>query len=256
MTLVDTPGVGGILRQHTTTTVRFLGLTDAVIFVTDASQELTAPEVDFLEQAKEVCPAVLVVATKIDLYLEWQRILDRNRRHLAERGVDLQPIPVSSTLRMEALDRDDPVLEAESGIPDLLATIHDQVLEGAKRRSAARAVDELRWGLHRLLEPIDAELTILDDPATAADELARLQGIADRLKELQEAGSRWSTLLNDGFTDLRSEVDYRLRTAVRTLLAKVDRRLEPGSRLRLGPLRSGGPGGHEHHGRGSVRRHR
>jgi len=167
-----------------------------------------------------------VVVTKIDLYLEWRRILDRNRQHLAERGVDLQPIPVSSTLRMEALDRDDPDLEAESGIPDLLATIRGQVLEGAKRRSAARAVDELRWGLHRLLEPIEAELTILDDPATANDGLARLQGIADRLKELQEAGSRWSTVLNDGFTDLRSEVDYRLRTAVRTLLAKVDHQLE------------------------------
>jgi hypothetical protein len=226
LTLVDTPGVGGILRQHTTTTMRFLGLADAVIFVTDASQELTAPEIDFLEQAREACPTVLVVVTKTDLYPEWRRILERNELHLATRGVDVQPIPVSSTLRMEGLDRSDPGLQEESGIPDLLTTIRNQVLEGARRRSAARAVDELRWGLHRLLEPIAAELAILDDPGAAEEGLARLRSMQDQLKTLQEAGSRWSTLLNDGFTDLRSEVDYRLRTAVRGLLTKVDTQLE------------------------------
>jgi hypothetical protein len=226
LTLVDTPGVGGILRQHTTTTMRFLGLVDAVIFVTDASQELTAPEIDFLEKAREACPTVLVVVTKTDLYPEWQRIVERNEQHLAGRGVDVQPIPVSSTLRMEGLDRGEPGLHEESGIPDLLATIRGQVLEGAGRRSAARAVDELQWGLHRLLEPIAAELAILDDPAAAEAGLARLRSMQDQLKTLQEVGSRWSTVLNDGFTDLRSEVDYQLRTAVRALLTKVDTQLE------------------------------
>ncbi|MDH3397942.1 MAG: dynamin family protein [Acidimicrobiia bacterium] len=226
LTLVDTPGVGGLLQQHTATTLRFLSLADAVIFVTDASQELMETEIAFLEQARVACPAVLVVVTKIDLYPDWRRILEIDRQHLAVRGVDLEPIPVSSALRMEALDRADPDLEQESGIPDLLATIRRQIFEGAKRRSAQRAVDELRWGLSRLLDPIEAELAILDDPDAAEAGLARLRAMHDQLKTLQEAGSRWSTLLNDGFTDLRSEVDYLLRTAVRTLLTKVDTQLE------------------------------
>lgn len=224
--LVDTPGVGGLLQQHTAATLRFLGLTDAVIFVTDASQELTQPEIEFLEQARRTCPTVLVALTKIDLYPEWQRILEIDRRHLAGRDVSLEPTPVSSTLRMAALDRADPNLESESGIPDLLEAIRRQVLDGAKSRSARRAVDELRWGLTRLLEPIEAELAILEDPESAEAGMARLRAMGDQLKTLQEAGSRWSTLLNDGITDLRSEVDYHLRTAVRTLLARVDTQLE------------------------------
>ena len=226
LTLVDTPGVGGLIYQHTATTLRFLSLADAVIFVTDASQELTEPEIAFLEQARGVCPVVLVVVSKIDLYPEWRRILEIDSQHLTRRGVDLEPIPVSSALRMEALDRADSDLESESGIPDLLDTIRLRVLDGAKRRSARRAVDELRWGLNRLLEPIEAELAILDDPDAAESGLARLRAMQDQLKTLQEAGSRWSTLLNDGFTDLRSEVDYRLRTAVRGLLTRVDTQLE------------------------------
>lgn len=226
LTLVDTPGVGGLLRQHTATTLRFLGLADAVIFVTDASQELTAPEVDFLQDAREVCPAVLVAVTKTDLYPEWERILEQNRQHLTAKGVETHLIPVSSTLRMEAMGRDDPDLETESGVLDLLVEIQRRVVDHAKVRSATRAVEELRWALGRLLEPIDTELGILADPDAAAALLDRLRSMQDRLKELQQAGSRWSTLLNDGFTDLRSEVDYRLRTVVRTLLTKVDTQLE------------------------------
>ena len=226
LTLVDTPGIGGLLQQHTATTLRFLGLADAIIFVTDASQELTEPETAFLQQALTACPEVLVVVTKVDLYPEWQRILEIDRRHLAGRGITHNPIPVSSALRIEALSRTDPDLEHESGIPDLHTTIRLQVIDGAKRRSARRATDELRWGLNRLLEPIETELSILDDPQAAEAGMARLQAMADQLKKLQEAGSRWSTLLNDGFTDLRSEVDYQLRTAVRTLLTNVDAELE------------------------------
>lgn len=226
LTLVDTPGIGGLLQQHTATTLRFLGLADAIIFVTDASQELTEPEIAFLQQALTACPEVLVVVTKVDLYPEWQRILEIDRRHLNGRGITHNPIPVSSALRIEALSRTDPDLEHESGIPDLQTTIRLQVIDGAKRRSARRATDELRWGLNRLLEPIETELSILDDPQAAEAGMARLQATADQLKKLQEAGSRWSTLLNDGFTDLRSEVDYQLRTAVRTLLTNVDAQLE------------------------------
>jgi hypothetical protein len=226
LTLVDTPGIGGLLQQHTATTLRFLGLADAIIFVTDASQELTEPETAFLQQAQTACPEVLVVITKTDLYPEWRRILEIDRRHLAGCGIDLNPIPVSSALRIEALSRTDPDLEHESGIPDLHTTIRLRVLDGAKRRSVRRATDELRWGLNRLLEPIETELSILDNPQAAEAGMARLQAMADQLKKLQEAGSRWSTLLNDGFTDLRSEVDYQLRTAVRTLLTNVDVQLE------------------------------
>jgi hypothetical protein len=225
-TLVDTPGVGGFLREYTASTLRFLGLADAVLFITDASQEMTASEIAFLEQAREVCPHLLVAITKTDLYPEWRRIVERDRQHLAARSLDLDVFSVAAALRMEALSRRDDDLDDESGVPALLAEIRGRILEGAKARSALRAVQELRWVLDRLLQPVETELAILEDPAAAEQALDRLRATQKRLQQLQEAGARWSTVLNDGFTDLRSGADLGLRAAVRSLLTHVDARLE------------------------------
>jgi hypothetical protein len=225
-TLVDTPGIGGFLQEHTAATLRFLGLADAVVFVTDASQELTAPEVAFLEQARQACPNLLVAVTKTDLYPEWRRIVERDRQHLVARGVDAEVFTVAAALQMAALARRDDGLADESGVPALLAEFRARILEGAKRRSALRAVEELRWALERLLQPVEAEIAILEDPGAAEQMMNGLRSVQERLKQLQEAGARWFTILNDGFTDLRSSVDLSLRTAVRSLLAQVDARLE------------------------------
>jgi GTP-binding protein EngB required for normal cell division len=225
-TLVDTPGIGGFLREHASATLRFLGLADAVVLVTDASQELTAPEMAFLEQVRQVCPHLMVVVTKTDLYPEWRRIVERDRQHLAARGVDTDLLTVSAALRMESLSRNDESLEGESGVPALLAAFRSRILEGAKQRSAQRAVGELQWALDRLLQPVEAELAILEDPAAAEQAMNGLRATAERLRQLQEAGARWATVLNDGFTDLRSANDLGLRTATRALLADMDARLE------------------------------
>src|SRR5918997_535761 len=49
--LVDTAGVGGVGAQRALRTVDLLPTADAVLVVSDASQEFTAPEMAFLEQA-------------------------------------------------------------------------------------------------------------------------------------------------------------------------------------------------------------
>jgi predicted GTPase len=67
LTLVDTPGVGGLGSVHNAVTVASLPQAHAVVFVTDASQELTAAEIRFLRTVKELCPTIVIVLTKIDL---------------------------------------------------------------------------------------------------------------------------------------------------------------------------------------------
>ena len=47
--------------------------------MTDASQELTAPELDFLKTAVGRCPMAAVVVTKTDLYLHWRRMVELDR---------------------------------------------------------------------------------------------------------------------------------------------------------------------------------
>jgi hypothetical protein len=226
LTLVDTPGVGGLLDQHASATLRFLRLADAVIFVTDASQELTAPEVAFLERARSNCADVVVVVTKIDLYPAWSKIVNLDREHLRERGLDIEPVAVSAAAHVAGRDRRLIELEVESGIPRLRDHLVHSVMEGARERAREHATTEARWAVQRLREPLAAELTALDDPDRAGEVAERLRAAEQQLAALQAGGARWSTVLNDGFTDLRSDVDHRLRSQIRIVLAELDERIE------------------------------
>jgi predicted GTPase len=68
LTLVDTPGVGGLDSAQGNMTLGTIATARAALFVTDAAQELTAPELYFLRRAVERCPTVVCVVTKIDLH--------------------------------------------------------------------------------------------------------------------------------------------------------------------------------------------
>ena len=82
-----------------------LNLAEALIFVTDASQELTRAEITFLQTAQARCPKIICVVTKTDLHAEWRRIVELDRGHLADAGLDVPLVPVSSFLRMRAAAR-------------------------------------------------------------------------------------------------------------------------------------------------------
>ena len=56
LALVDTPGVGGLHSVHGAATMAALGTAEVVIFVTDASQELSAVEVEVLRIAAATLP--------------------------------------------------------------------------------------------------------------------------------------------------------------------------------------------------------
>jgi predicted GTPase len=77
LSFIDTPGVGGLDSAQGNLTLAMLPLAGAALFVTDAAQELTAPEVDFLRRTLERCPRAFCVVTKTDLYAEWRRIVGR-----------------------------------------------------------------------------------------------------------------------------------------------------------------------------------
>src|SRR5438067_184959 len=103
LVLVDTPGVGGLGSAHGAATMAAIAGADAVVLVSDTAQEYTKPELDFLATAMQVCPNVVAVLTKIDLYPAWRRIADLDRAHLATAGVTTKLIPISSAVRQLAL---------------------------------------------------------------------------------------------------------------------------------------------------------
>jgi hypothetical protein len=218
LSIVDTPGVGGLDSAQGNLTLATLSLAGAALFVTDAAQELTEPEVDFLRRLLERCPRAFCVITKTDLHGEWRRIADLNRGHLERAGLDVPIVAVSSFLRMRAQARDSTELNEESGFPQLVDLLRRDVLGQAAGNRLAAAKSELSFVVAQLRERVEAEHAVAAAPA-AAPEVARRYAEKSR-RSAWLAGGSWQTVLGDGIQDLTADVEHDLRERLRLMVRR------------------------------------
>lgn len=235
LVLVDTPGVGGLGSRHGTATMGALPLADAVLFVTDASQELTAPEVEFLRNARQMCPNVVMVLTKIDFYPEWRRIQEIDQGHLTRLGLEAPIVPVSSTLHGHAVRLGDDALDQESGFPALLAHLRDDIVGRSEELVLNTARSELQDVVGQLELQFETEKRALDDPDQAARLVTQLEAAKEKALLLKTMSARWQTTLNDGVTDLTTNVDHDLRTRIRRITQQADEAIEQGDPAEMWP---------------------
>lgn len=226
LVLVDTPGMGGLGAGHAAATQAFLPFADGLILVSDASAELSAPEIEFMRAAAELCPTVMFVQTKIDLHPEWQRIFDLNKAHLDRAGLAVPMLATSATLRMEALARGDRDLNDRSGYSALITTLVDRVVNPAKASAKQRSVQDVANVASMLRATLSEEQAALSDPAERERALARLQKATAALDHLRGPGSKWQIALNDGIGDLSSGVMHRMRGDFRSVTEEFDERIE------------------------------
>jgi len=231
LVLIDTPGVGGLGSAHATASLGALSVADAAIFVSDASQEYTQTEMDFLAQAVEMCPRVICVLTKTDFYPSWRRVLELNEDHLRRAGHDLSILAVSSPLRIEAIRRNDKEINRESGFPALIDAVNSDVVARAFALNCERALRELLAVVEQLVGQFEAEASVLDDPERRAELVERLEDAKARSERLRSQGSKWNTTLNDGVGDLTSNVDFDFRQRMRIVATEADAAIEAGDPL-------------------------
>nr|WP_231134474.1 dynamin family protein [Motilibacter deserti] len=213
---VDTPGVG-LESAHAQLALGTLAMAEGVLFVTDAAQEMTEPELRFLETVCSRSSTVMCVVTKADLYPEWRRIVDLNRKRVAEAGLDVRVVGVSSFLRLRAAARRDAGLNAESGYPAVLEFLRTAVLERAGAALAAGVEAEVGFVLDQLRIQLAAEQSVLEVPTRAADVVHRLSADAARTKNLHDPTAGWQRALADGIEDLIANVLHDLQNRLRQL---------------------------------------
>ena len=211
LVLVDTPGLGGLDSAIGAATLGTLGRADAILFVSDASQELTATELAVLQQARRRCPAVALVLTKVDINPAWRKVHLLDAEHLAVADAnDVRVFPVATPLWD---------LGAESGLEDLRTFLLVDVMGGADALASDAAMVELREVADHLDAGLLAEEEALDGGEAA---VAALEEAVARSRRLQETGARWKVALEDGFSDLGADADHELRAAMRHLLADAE----------------------------------
>jgi hypothetical protein len=226
--LVDTPGVGGLSSVHGAATTAALPTADAVLLVSDASQEYTAPELEFLGHAASVCPNVACVLTKNDLYPDWERIADLDRAHLDDAGISAELFAVSSTLRWHAVLNADTEANQESGFPALVGYLRKRVLGQADRLARRSTVHDVLAVTDQIAGTLRAELAAARDPAGVAELVAGLTAAQERATALKERSARWQVTLNDGIADLNADIDHDLRDRMRDITRAAEQEIDDG----------------------------
>jgi hypothetical protein len=226
--IVDTPGVGGLNSVHGAATMSALPTADAVLLVSDASQEYTAPELEFLSRAVRLCPNVACVLTKTDLYPEWRRIAELDRGHLRTAGVDAELIAVSSQVRWQAVTTGDLDLNAESGFAELEEYLVRRVLGHADLLSRRSTVHDVLAVTDQICDSLRAERAARSDPARAQEIVRELTGAQGRAAALKERSARWQHTLNDGVTDLNADIDHDLRDRMREVMRLAEEEIDGG----------------------------
>ncbi|MFE1665415.1 dynamin family protein [Microbacterium sp. P02] len=225
--LVDSPGVGGVESTRSVSTLAALSTAHAVLLVSDASQEYTEPEVQFLRHALRVSPNVAAVLTKTDIYPAWRHIEHIDRSHLGDVG-EIPMFAVSSDLRMLAAQEQDRELNEESGFPALVAHLRRDVLGKAEIVHQRGAVHDLASVADQLAITVSTELNALLHPEDTPRMIAQLEEARTRADEFRSRSSRWQVSLSDGIADLIADTEHDLRDRLRKVQREAEVAIDEG----------------------------
>lgn len=222
LTFIDTPGVGGHGQPHLSATLGLLPEADALLMISDTSQEFTEPELTFIRQAVEICPLTSILATKTDLYPHWREIVAANTNHLQRAGIDAAITPVSSVLRSHAITLNDKELNEESNFPELVKFLSDKVMSRETDRVRDHVINEIRAAAEHLALTAGSELEALNDPDTREKLTTELERRKQEAQDALTQTALWQQVLNDGIADLTADIDHDLRNRFRHITAHTE----------------------------------
>lgn len=229
VSLLDTPGAGGLDPAHAAVALDAVERATALLFVADASAPLSQPELDFLVRAAQRVNTVVFALTKVDAFGGWRRIAEDNQALLRARAPRFATAPwfgvsarlAETALQLPATDR--AALAEASNIAALQHALielagHGHQLQLANVLRAARA--ELR----RQGETAAQKLRAVEaDPSETARVRAQRAALAARKRT---ESRQWALLLNAETQRARVEVVGLLRTRVNALQTQLGERID------------------------------
>jgi hypothetical protein len=224
ITLVDTPGVGGLNGGHSAATLAFLPFADAVLFVSDATAELSAAELEWFGAAVERCKVTIPVLTKTDLVPAWRTVHELDTAHLRAVGSTSTVLTCSARAYETGARLDDADLRGSSGVPALRTLLATRVADPARHRAEKAVRGQARLLARAMMEQVRTEALLDADPAAATRQA--VIAAQQRLVHLKGPGSKWVQALNDASSDIANASSFQFRAAMRDLGQGLDRRVE------------------------------
>jgi len=216
--LVDTPPIsGGLASAEAILVLGEIRQARAVIFCTDSSQELTAPELEFIEAARRLCPSLVVCQTKTDLYPEWSRLRDINQGRLRDIGATGEVVAVSSSLRQRGVRLDDEEILEQSGYPTLSQFLVHDVLGGATALLIRNLAENAAHACTQMAEPLAVELQALQQPAEIAALRERAELASQRVVAFSSGDGSWERVLKRELRRINDDSRYNVQVALKEL---------------------------------------
>ena len=238
VTLVDSPGVGGLSRAHGQIALSVLGGAEAGLMVVDGGSPISAPELEFLTQALERVDDLVIALNRIDSQHGWQvvmreteALLDQHAPGRASGAV----FPVSARMKSRA-DRlrelggsPEPLsdeLEIDSGVPSLARRLG----WWAGSRSGAFRAARLCRASERIVQRLRAleRETVVARDASDQELAARLERKIEARAGLARTLPTTRRHLANDFRLLQREVDASATARVTSLRREFDRRVAEG----------------------------
>jgi hypothetical protein len=225
LSLVDTPGTGGLDPMHAEVALDAVERATALLFVVDASAPFAKPELDFLIEASKRVNFVVFALTKTDAYPGWRTIWADDRAQLqahAPRFASAPWYPVSARLAELAMTmpgatgnndaateliRESRIAELQHGLIDLAGKGH--LLQQVNVLRAIRSeIIRLDLQLGDRMKATDP------DPADMDKAIQERKALANRKRT---ESRQWSLALSTETQRARVEATGRLRTYVSSL---------------------------------------
>jgi Dynamin family len=238
LTLVDTPGVGGLDSLHAEIALDAVERATALLFVVDASAPFSQPELNFLIEASKRVNFVLFALTKTDAYPGWRTILADNKGQLqahAPRFGTAPWFPVSARLAEVALTLPQQAsadLVRESRIAELQHALVDLAGKGHLLQQA-NVLRSIRSEVVRMDQEIGDRMKATD-PDPAEIERAKTERSAVATRKRTES-RQWSLALSTETQRARVEATSRLRGYITALQESFMTRIDKGDDLKNMP---------------------
>ncbi|WP_207630580.1 MULTISPECIES: dynamin family protein [unclassified Actinopolyspora] len=241
LTVVDTPGVGGLESVHDELAAEAASSATALLFVVDASAPLGRGELDFLRGVSDRVETVLFALTRTDQHRGWRRVLEENRKLLAEHAPRFAEAPFHPvSARMAELAGRAPdarkveELWQRSGIAELRSALRRLLADHSAMLGEANTMRGLSTVLDELVSRLEAERRAL---SSGEQEAESLRSRRDELTAERKSSTRgWQVRLRGQIQRTRVEVNHEVSDRVREVQSRFRREIDAADRTRLEQL--------------------
>lgn len=241
LTMVDTPGVGGLDSMHGELAMEAAANATALMFVVDASAPFTASELNFLQRMGDRVETVLFVLSKTDAFRGWRQVLDANKELLKEhapRFADAEFHPVSS--RMFDMAAKAPseqaavMLREKSGVINLQMALQELLIGRAAMLTEANTLRALVTAFGEQDSKLQAERRALTSGESEADSLRERR---DELTAERKSSTRgWQLKLRSEVQHARIDCNHEVARQMRDVQSWFRQQIDAADRDKLAEL--------------------